>query len=74
MLSKKAHSSRKPRLKRKAFFIDERALRRAKRALGLTSDAEAVRTAIERTAEMEEFWRFMKTTRGILTPGSIEEP
>ena len=64
--------SRKLALKRKAFFVDERALRQAKKVLGLKSEGEVVRKAIERTVEMEEFWRFMKKTRGSLPPGSFE--
>ena len=66
--------ARKATLKRRAFFVDERTLRRAKKALGLASDAEVVRQAIERVAEMEEFWNFMKETRNILEPGTIETP
>jgi hypothetical protein len=66
--------ARKAGLKRRAFFIDERRLRRAKKALGLSTDAEVVREAIERVAEMEEFWEFMKKTRGVLEPGSVETP
>src|SRR3954453_3385540 len=34
------------RLKRKAFFIDERELREPRRALGASTDAETVRTAL----------------------------
>lgn len=59
-------------LKRKAFFVDERAIRRAKRALGVATDAEAIRASLDRVAEMEEFWRFMRRTRRSLKPGSIE--
>lgn len=62
------------RLKRKSFFVDERALRRAQRALGVATEAEVVRTAVERVAEMERFWRFMRHTRGVLRPGSVEAP
>lgn len=66
--------SRAATLKRKSFFVDERALRRAKKALGAASDAEAVRVSVERIAEMEEFWRFMKLSRRTLRPGSIRIP
>ena len=66
--------TKKAVLKRRAFFVDERSLRRAKKALGLATDAEVVREAIERVAEMEEFWKFMKETRGILEPGALETP
>lgn len=62
----------KAKLKRKSFFVNERALQRARKALGAKTDAEAVRAAVERIAEMEEFWRFMKKSRRSLNPGSIE--
>jgi len=39
-------------LKRKSFFVDTRTLRRARKALGVATDAEAVRRAVERVAEM----------------------
>ena len=59
---------------RKSFFVDEKAIKRARKALGVGTDAEAVRLAVERVVEMEEFWRFMTATRGSLKPGSIEAP
>jgi hypothetical protein len=58
-------------LKRKAFFVDERSVRRARKAVGAATDAEAIRTSLERVAEMEDFWRFMEKTRRSLRPGSI---
>jgi len=61
-------------LKRKAFSINERSLRRAKKALGVGTDAGAVRASLEWVAEMEEFWRFMRRTRSKLRPGSVAEP
>lgn len=61
-------------LKRKAFFIDEQSLRRAKKALGVGTDADAVRASLEWVAEMQEFWRFMRRTRGKLRRGSLAEP
>ena len=61
-------------LTRKAFFVDTRALRRAKKLLGVTTDAEVVRASVDRIAEMEEFWRFMKNSRRILKPGSVKTP
>jgi hypothetical protein len=59
-------------LKRKSFFIDEMMLKRAKRALGVRSDAEAVRRSLESVAEIERFWRWLDGTRRSLPPGSIE--
>jgi hypothetical protein len=60
------------KLKRKSFFVDPASLKRAQRALGVRTEAEVVRLAVERIAEMEEFWRFMEKTRGTVEPGSIE--
>ncbi len=59
-------------LTRKSFFIDTEALRRAKKVLKVRTDAEAIRLAVERVAEMDRFWKFMDTTRGVLKPGSFE--
>jgi hypothetical protein len=62
----------KANLKRKSFFVDERTLHRAKKALRVKTNAEVIRVAVERIAEMEEFWKFMKKTRRTLKPGSVE--
>lgn len=64
----------RPNLKRKAFFVNEQALRRAKRALRVTTDAEAIRMSLERVAEMEAFWEFMDKSRGKLKAGGVERP
>lgn len=61
-------------LKRKSFFIDEAALKRAKRLLRVSSDAEAIRVSLERVAEMEQYWRFMDQSRGKLAADSFEDP
>jgi hypothetical protein len=29
---------------------------------------------MERALAMEEFWKFMKETKGVLAPGSLESP
>jgi hypothetical protein len=60
------------KLRRKSFFVDERALKRAKKALKVKTDAEVIRVSVERIAEMEEFWKFMQKSRRTLRPGSIE--
>ncbi len=59
------------RLKRTSLFVDPAALARARRALGVTSDAEAVRLSLERVPDMERFWRFMTKSRRSLRPGSF---
>jgi hypothetical protein len=64
----------KSRLKRKAFFVQESALRRAKRILGVATDAEAVRRSIEVVAEMETFWRFLARSRGSLGRRHFDVP
>lgn len=61
-------------LKRKSFFMDERVLRRAKRALGVSTDAEAVRLSVARVVEMEEFWGLMASTHGVVGPEAFELP
>ena len=61
------------KLRRKSFFVDERALNRAKKVLGVKTEAEVVRLSVERVAEMEEFWEFMKKTRRTIRPGSLEK-
>jgi hypothetical protein len=66
--------ARPARLKRKSFFIDETRLGQARKALGVDTDAEAVRQSIEWVAEMEAFWKLMSKTRGQLKPGSVSAP
>lgn len=70
----KKSSVRAARYARKSFFVDEQAIARARKALGVGTDAEAVRLAVERVAEMEEFWRFMARSRLSLRAGSVVEP
>jgi hypothetical protein len=59
-------------LVRKSFFVEPGALRRAKRVLGVRTDAEVVRRSIEQVLEQEEFWRFMMKSRGSVKRGSFE--
>jgi hypothetical protein len=66
-------SRRSPRrYTRRSFLVDDGAIRRARRALGVQTNAEAVRVSIERVVEMERFWRFMRRSRARLDPGDIE--
>lgn len=64
--------SKAQNLERKSFFVDAKALTQAKRLLGARSDAEAIRMALERVAEMERFARFLQKSRGKLAPGSFD--
>jgi hypothetical protein len=67
-------SVRPVRYTRKSFFVDAKAIDRARRVLGAGTNAEAVRFAVDRVVEMEKFWRFMAGTRAGLKPRSIEAP
>lgn len=66
--------ARPAQLKRKSFFVDEKKLDQARKALGVDTDAEAVRLSIEWVAEMEAFWKFMSKSRDKLKPGSVSAP
>jgi hypothetical protein len=66
--------SKRIRLARRTFFVDPRKVRRARRALGVTTDAEAVRLSMERVVEMEELRRFLEKSRGALAAGSFDGP
>jgi len=61
-------------LTRKSFFVDPRALQRARKALGVSTNAEAIRAALQQVVDMHEYWAFMDKSRGKLTKGSIESP
>ena len=61
------------KLKRKSYFVDERAIRRAQKAFGVKTEAEVIRAAVERVAEMEEFWNFMNKSKGSAKPKSFLE-
>lgn len=65
---------KRAKLQRKSFFIDARALTKARRLLRVSSDAEAIRVSLERVVEMERFATFIESSRGKLPPGSIERP
>ena len=73
-MKKRRRGARPARRERRSYFVDTAAIRRARKALGVGTDAEAVRMAVERVLEMEEFRRFMEETEGVLKPGSIEIP
>ena len=66
-------SARRARYTRKSFFVDARTISQARKALGVGTDAEAVRLAVDRVVEMEKFWRFMHGSRASLKVGSIGE-
>jgi hypothetical protein len=63
----------KSKLKRKSYFVDEPALSRAKKVLGVKTEAEVIRLSVERVTEMEEFWKFMKRHGAPSKPGTVEK-
>jgi Arc/MetJ family transcription regulator len=62
----------KSKLTRKSFFIDEAELRRAREALGVDTDADAVRGALREVARMKALARFMERSAGSLARGSFD--
>lgn len=58
---------------RKSFFVDPVIVKRAKRLLGVATEAEVIRLSVERIVEMEEFWRFMDKSQEILPLYSFEK-
>jgi hypothetical protein len=65
--------TRRAKLKRKSYFVDERALSRAKKTLGVKTKAEAIRLSVERVVEIDEVWDFMKNSRRSLKPASVDK-
>ncbi|HZL17071.1 MAG TPA: hypothetical protein VFG23_04930 [Polyangia bacterium] len=61
----------KARLKRKSFFIDERELGEARKALGVGTEAETIRVALREVTRMKILSRFMDRTGGSLPRGSF---
>ena len=62
------------RLVRRSFFVSTPVLRKARRALGARTDAEAVRLSVERVAEMDAFWRLMRKGHGAVESGGFRLP
>jgi hypothetical protein len=58
---------------RKTFYVEPRMIKRAKRLLGLRTEAEVVQRSVECIVEMEEFWQFMDKTRGAAKGGSFHQ-
>jgi hypothetical protein len=52
-------------LKRRAFLVDEQRIRKARKVLGVATDAEAIRLSVERVLEMDK-------SRGTMPPGSFD--
>jgi hypothetical protein len=58
-------------LVRRAFFVEPRALQRARRVLGAKTDAEVVRRSIDHVLESDAWWRFMRRSKGRLPRGTF---
>lgn len=61
-------------LKRKSFFVDEQDLARAKKVLGVATDAEVIRLSVARIAEMGRFWQLMDSSKQTIRRGSFRRP
>ena len=60
------------RFVRKSYFVDTATLRRARRALGASTDADTIRQSVEHVADMAAFRTFMRKSRGSVKQGSFE--
>ena len=60
-------------LERKAFFVEPKTLKKARRILGARSDGEAVRMALERVKEAEESWKPLLRLAGSAKGGRFDE-
>ena len=63
--------SRANKLTRKTFYVDLASLKRARKALRVRTDSEAVRASLAMVVEMEELWPFLEKTAGKLGPKSF---
>lgn len=54
-------------LVRRSFFVDPRMIRKLRRALGVRSDAEAVRLVARWYVESESVKRYLRRTAGTLS-------
>ena len=61
-------------LERKAFFVEPKTLKSARRILGARSDSEAVRLALDRVKEIEESWKPLLKLAGVAKGESFREP
>jgi hypothetical protein len=61
-------------LKRKTFYVNDEILKKARKALGVSTASEAIRASLKQVVDMEEFWRFMKRSRKSIPRGSFQMP
>ena len=61
-----------PSLERKAFFVDPKTLKTARRILRARSDGETVRLALARVKEIEESWKPLLKLAGAARGQSFE--
>ncbi len=60
-------------LERKAFFVEPKALKSARRILRARSDGETVRLALARVKEIEESWKPLLKLAGVAKGVSFKE-
>jgi len=61
-----------PNLVRRSFFVDPRVIGRLRRALGVRSDAQAVRLVAQWYVESESLKTYLRKTAGTLRPGDFD--
>jgi hypothetical protein len=61
-----------PNLVRRSFFVDPRVIRKLRRALGVRSDAEAVRQVARWYVESESLKVWLRKTAGTLSPREFD--
>ncbi len=59
------------KLVRKSYYVDQNVIKKAKKILGVQSEAEAIRISVRRMLEMSEYWEFMDKTSNSLKKGSF---
>ena len=57
---------------RKSYFVDVDMIKKAKRLLGVNSEAEAIRISVQRMVEMAKFWSFMDKASNSVKKGSFK--
>jgi hypothetical protein len=70
----RSHYAPASKIETKSLFHRRSRPPTSKKVLGVKTDAEVIRLAVERIVEMEKFWQFMEKSRRTLQPGNVEEP
>ena len=73
-MSVSGNTVRRAKLGRRSSIVDHLTKSRARKALGVASESDADRLSAAKVVEMDEFWQFMKKSRGAVKRGSFCEP